>query len=88
MPITVTPTYRGMRQQKSGEDYRMARLVIAGLTAAAANTIPHGLPAAPVIVVYEATSGTPGFETSDADGTNLYFSTGAGQTSLKAYAWY
>lgn len=88
MAITVAPTYIGQRQDIRGTYLRQAMLVIAGLTAAAANTIPHGLPTTPVIVVYEATSGTPGFETSNTDGTNLYYSTGAGQTSLKAYCWY
>lgn len=63
---------------------RRAALVITGLTAGAANTIPHGLPKIPYGVPnYQATSGTPGFETAVPDATNLYYTTGAGQTSLR-----
>lgn len=67
---------------------RRTKLAVTGLTAGEANTIPHGLKTAPVEVLYVANSGTPGFETQPADVTNLYFTTGAGQTSLTAYAVY
>jgi len=88
MAIVVTPTYLSFRQNQTGEYIRRAKLTVTGLTAGAANTIPHGLPTPPQIVNYVATSGTPGFETSPADGTNLYFTTGTSQTSLVAYADY
>jgi hypothetical protein len=59
-------------------------LNVAGLTAGAANTIPHGMPSAAwTLPNYQATSGTPGFETQPPDATNLYYTTGAGQTSLR-----
>ncbi len=84
MAISVTTTGVGIGVELSGTQPRKAVLVITGLTAAAANTIPHGLPGAPRGVPnYQTTSGTPGFETSPPDGTNLYYTTGAGQTSLR-----
>ncbi len=88
MAIAVTPTYVDVKQSIAGAFQRAVKFVVTGLTAGAANTIPHGLPGTPQIALYEATSGTPGFETSDPDATNLYFTTGTGQTSLKAYCWY
>jgi hypothetical protein len=84
MAISVTPTYQDVRQTIRGALIECAVLVITGLTAGAANTIPHGLPRIPYGVPnYQATSGTPGFETSVPDATNLYYTTGAGQTSLR-----
>lgn len=84
MAIAVTPTYEDIRQNLEGAYLRRAVLLITGLTAGAANTIPHGLPGTPYGVPnYQATSGTPGFETSAPDATNLYYTTGAGQTSLR-----
>jgi hypothetical protein len=84
MAITVTPTYKDVRQTIRGALIDQAILVITGLSAGAANTIPHGLPRAPFGVPnYQATSGTPGFETQAPDATNLYYTTGAGQTSLR-----
>lgn len=88
MAITVVPTYKGIQQNIQGAYTRKAKLTVTGLTAAAANTIPHGLPAMPGEVEYVGNSGTPGFETQAADATNLYFTTGAGQTSLTAYVRY
>ncbi len=84
MAISVTPTYEDVHQNLTGALLRRAVLVVTGLTAGAANTIPHGLPKTPYNVpIYQATSGTPGFETSPPDATNLYYTTGAGQTSLR-----
>jgi hypothetical protein len=84
MAIAVTTTGLGIGVELSGAQPRKAVLVITGLTAAAANTIAHGLPAAPRGVPnYQASSGTPGFETQAPDATNLYYTTGAGQTSLR-----
>lgn len=84
MAISVTPTYEDVHQNISGALRRRAVLTVTGLTAAAANTIPHGLPKTPNGVPnYQATSGTPGFEVQPPDGTNLYYTTGAGQTSLR-----
>jgi hypothetical protein len=84
MPISVTPSYEDVHQNLTGALLRRAILTITGLTAAAANVIPHGLPRAPLGVPnYQASSGTPGFETQPPDATNLYYTTGAGQTSLR-----
>lgn len=75
-------------QDCNGVFRRRTRLTVSGLTAGAANVIPHGLKPTPVEVLYVANSGTPGFETQPADATNRYFTTGAGQTSLTAYEVY
>ncbi len=84
MAIAVAPTYEDVHQNMEGALLRRAVLVITGLTAAAANVIPHGLPRTPFGVPnYVATSGVPGFETSPPDATNLYYTTGAGQTTLR-----
>jgi hypothetical protein len=84
MAITVTPTYEDVHQNITGALLQRATLVVTGLTAAEANTIPHGLPRIPYGVPnYQATSGTPGFETSVPTATDLFYTTGAGQTSLR-----
>jgi hypothetical protein len=84
MAISVTATYEDVHQNMSGAMLRRAVLVVTGLTAGGANTIPHGLPRIPYGVPnYQATAGTSGFETQPPDGTNLYYTTGAGQTSLR-----
>jgi hypothetical protein len=84
MAIAVAPTYMDVYQNIRGTLLERAVLVVTGLTAGAANTIPHGLPRTPHGVPnYQATSGTPGFETSAPDATNLYYTTGASQTSLR-----
>ncbi|MGI0080908.1 MAG: hypothetical protein ACRECH_14950 [Nitrososphaerales archaeon] len=64
-------------------------LSVTGLAAGAANTIPHGLIRTPYgLPNYQATSGTPGFETSPPDAANLYYTAGAGQTSLRVFVEY
>ncbi len=84
MAIAVTTSGLGIGVELAGTQPVKAVLVVTGLTAAAANTIAHGLPRAPRGAPnYQATSGTPGFETSPPDATNLYFTTGAGQTSMR-----
>ncbi len=88
MAIIVAHTYQGRKTRLTGEYIREAVLVITGLIAGAANVIPHGLPGTPVEVNYVPTSGTPGFETSVPDATNLYYTTGAGQTSMRVFVKY
>jgi hypothetical protein len=89
MAISVSPTYLDVHQTIRWTMLRRAVLVVTGLTAGAANTIPHGLPSTPFGVPdYQATSGTPGFETSAPDATNLYYTTGASQTSLRVEVEY
>ena len=78
MPISVTSTYQGQKTRLTGEYLREAVLVVTGLTAGAANTIPHGLPAAPVDVCYVPTDGNGNwYETQAPDVTNLYVTSGA-----------
>jgi hypothetical protein len=84
MAVAVTATYEDVHQNITGSLLRRAVLVVTGLAAGAANTIPHGLPRTPYGVPnYQATAGTPGFETQPPDATNLYYTTGAGQTGLR-----
>jgi len=86
--MTVTTTYLGFRQNQSGEYIRRAMIKVTALSTGAAATIPHGLPSTPQIVNYVALVAAGGFETSDPDATNLYYTTGASQTALKAYVEY
>lgn len=74
----MTATYCYAAQTYDGIPIRQAKLVISGLTAGAANTIPHGLPSQPVSVTY--TPGANGLwgETQPGDSTNVYVTVGAG----------
>jgi hypothetical protein len=84
MAISVTANFEDVRLTINGAQIERAALTITGLSPGVANTIPHGLPRTPYGVPnYQATSGTPGFETAPPDATNLYYTTGAGQTSLR-----
>lgn len=64
-------------------------LVVTGLTAAAANTIPHGLPRTPrKVILVPSALGLWG-ETSAADATNIYVTVGTGgATAGKIYVEY
>jgi hypothetical protein len=93
MSIAVSASYKSFRQLQKGPYIREAVLTITGLTAGAANTIPHGLAIngvgkIPRVVNFVATNGVPGFQTSVADATNLYYTTGSGQTSVIANVEY
>lgn len=76
--IAVTPTYRYVAQTIQGVPIRQAKLAITGLTAGAANVIPHGLPAIPVSVTYDPGASGLWGETLPPDRTNLYVTVGAG----------
>jgi hypothetical protein len=78
LSISVTPSYLGRLQQIDGPFPRRAVLTVTGLTAGAANTIPHGLPGIPKTVGLNA--GTAGLwgETQPADATNIYVTVGSG----------
>lgn len=88
MGIVITPSYQRFRQDQEGNYVRRAKLVVTGLTGGQAETIPHGLPGIPIRwhVVPRVASG--GFETSDPDATNFYWTTGASQTSLVIFVDY
>ncbi len=78
MAISVTPNYEYTRQTLTGAMLNKAKLVVTGL-AAGANTIPHGLPRAPLNVMIEPTSAGGFHETQPADATNIYITAdGAG----------
>jgi len=83
--MTVTTTFFRLEEnQFTGQVTRRTKITVTGLSASTPSTIAHGLPATPFDVPnYQATSGTPGFETSPPDATNVYYTTGAGQTSLR-----
>jgi len=51
MGISVTATYFDAAQAAQQHTLRTAALVVTGLTGSALNTIPHGLPSAPVAVI-------------------------------------
>lgn len=76
--ITVVPTYRYLAQTYQGVPIRSATLVISGLTAGAANSIPHGLPATPVSITYNPGANGLWGETHPPDSTNVYITVGAG----------
>jgi hypothetical protein len=78
LAITVTPTFFGHMKNLDGTFPRRARLLIAGLTAGAANTIPHGLPATPQTVDLNPSALGLWGETSVADATNIYVTVGTG----------
>ena len=87
--IAVTPTYGYLAQSLEGEQVRRAKLAITGLTAGAANVVPHGLPVAPVSVSYDPGASGLWGETQAPDGTNLYITVGTGgATSGTAYVQY
>jgi hypothetical protein len=82
MAITVVPTYLGRFKQLDGRFIRRAVLTITGLTAASANTVPHGLGVVPQSVDIEAGAAGLWGETSAPDATNIYITVGtAGATS-------
>lgn len=82
MAIVVTPTSRGRRVDMSAGERRTGFLSITGLTAASANTIPHGLPFTPSRITYRPGAAGLWGETSVPDGTNIYVTVGtAGATA-------
>lgn len=78
MAITVTPTFFGRFKLIDGRFVRRAVLAISGLTAASANTVPHGLPSTPQTVDLEAGAAGLWGETQVWDGTNIYITVGTG----------
>ena len=81
MAITATPTYGGYVWEGNGSSLRIAKLAVAGLTAAANNTVPHGLPAAPKYYFYGAQP-LGWSEQAVPDATNIYIAVAtAGATS-------
>jgi len=79
--ITVIPTCQYLTQTYQGVPIRQAKLVISGLTAGAANTVPHGLPATPMSVAYNPGANGLWGETQPPDGTNVYITVGASGAS-------
>ncbi len=82
MAITVTPNYEYTRQTLTGAQLNKAKLVVTGLTASSANTVPHGLPRTPLNVVIEPTSAGGFHETSAADATNIYITADGAGTAV------
>ncbi|MGC2234255.1 MAG: hypothetical protein WBA09_22330 [Candidatus Acidiferrum sp.] len=78
MAITVTPTYYGRIKNLDGSFPRRALLAVSGLTAGAANSIPHGLPGVPQTVDLNPSALGLWGETSIADATNIYVTVGTG----------
>jgi hypothetical protein len=81
MSISVTASVEITRQTITGALLNRALLTVTGLTADAANTIPHGLPRVPQVVTIVPTSAGGFHQTSAPDGTNLYITAdGSGTT--------
>lgn len=76
MAITAPIGFNQYVWEGSGGPLRVAVLAVAGLTASANNTVPHGLPAAPVFYVY-APEQTGWSEQKAADATNIYITVAA-----------
>ena len=82
MAIAVTVLNTKTVKLLDGRFLNFAELEVTGLTAAAANTIPHGLPEVPISVgLVPGAAGLWG-QTQVADATNIYVTVGtAGATS-------
>ena len=85
---TVATTELGFRQNQDGPFIRFALLKVTSLTGGQAETIAHGLPSTPRVVIPIPLVAAGGFETADADATNIYWTTGSNQTSMKFYVEY
>ncbi len=71
-------TYLFQRQNLTGEYLRGAPVSVTTV-AGTANTVAHGLPATPRVVIYIPQNGNGNwFETQPADSINLYITVGAG----------
>lgn len=88
MAISVKPTYEYIDQTLQGVYIRKARLAVTGLAASAANTVPHGLPAAPINVQIEPTSAGGFHETQPADAANIYVTADGAGTSCNLIVEY
>lgn len=90
MSISVTfNEVVGRTCQWDGRFLRRGTLNVSGLTAGAANTIPHNLGATPQTIKLNAGALGLWGETQPADGTNVYVTVGAGgATSGYITVWY
>ena len=78
MAISVTRTNLGTIRMLDGKFVNRASLAVTGLTAASANTVPHGLPTTPQTVnLVPGANGLWG-QTSAVDATNIYVTVGTG----------
>jgi hypothetical protein len=78
MAITVTNVAKGRRVDMRASEARHGSLTISGLTAASANTIPHGLPFTPKKISLRPGANGLWGETSIPDATNIYITVGTG----------
>jgi hypothetical protein len=97
MPISVSSASPDILVDNRGTMPDLVTLNVTGMTAAASNTVPHGLPRTPKRVWFTAVgSGVNApncsLDTSTVaagyDGTNLYIYTPAGVTSVLAHVEY
>jgi hypothetical protein len=77
LAISVSASYVNRGQQLDGKFFRRAVLTVSGMSAGAGNTIPHGLPAAPVRVGLNPGANGLWGETQPADATNIYVTVGS-----------
>lgn len=78
MAIAVIASYPYVVQTYQGVPIRKAKLSITGLTVAAPNVVPHGLPSAPITIAYDPSAAGGWGETQAPDATNLYITVGTG----------
>lgn len=88
MAISVSSQYEYLDQTLQGVYIRKAKLEVSGLAANAANTVPHGLPAAPISVLIEPTSAGGFHEIQPADAANIYISADGAGTSVNLIVEY
>ncbi|MGH9397170.1 MAG: hypothetical protein ACRD18_10020 [Terriglobia bacterium] len=88
MAISVTSHYEYLDQTLQGVYIRKAKLVVAGLAANAANTVPHGLPSIPINIMIEPTSAGGFHEVQPADANNVYISSDGAGTSCNLIVEY
>ena len=90
MSISVTfNEVVGRTCQFDGRFLRRGTLNISGLTAGAANTVPHNLGVQPQVVKLNASALGLWGETQAADATNIYITVGTGgATSGYATVWF
>lgn len=77
MAIAAPATFQGYIWKGDGSNYSIATLAVSGLTAAANNTVPHGLPRTPKFYFYGAQP-LGWSEQAVPDATNIYIAVATG----------
>jgi len=78
MAIAATTAQLGTFTRLNGKFSNLASVAVTGLTAGAANTIPHGLPTTPTVIGLVPGANGLWAQTQAADATNIYLTVGSG----------